>query len=145
MGVRLKNPNSHFPPGGYTFDDPHTAMHFPGEGVDLHSQALKVIEHRKANPHIYKPEDTLQIDLEEVKRQIVIQVCARQPSYCVDEAHPDRPYPHVDPTPKKEVKTFQGKKCAKCGAGEFEPVYCRSCGGSRVQSWKCANCGFDQG
>lgn len=143
MGVRLKNPNGPYPPQGYIFSDPHTAMQFTDEGIDLHSQALKVIEHRKANPNIYKESDAIRFDVEEVKKEIVIQVCSRQPSYCEDESRPGVPYPAPPEPAQHEIHRQQGKTCVKCGGSEFTAIMCRTCGGSRVQSYKCNKCGFD--
>lgn len=142
MGVRLKNPNGSYPPGGFVFSDPHTAMQFTDEGADLHSQALKVAEHRRANPHIYKPTDTNKFDPEEIKKEIVIQVCARQPTYCEDEANPGQPYPLPPSKAQIEIVRHQGRVCVKCGSGDFTPVRCSPCGGNRISGWKCVQCGF---
>ena len=143
MGVRLRNPNGSYPPQAFTFSDPHTAMRFDDEKADLQTQAERVRVHRQANPEIYKPENAIAFDLEAIKGEIVIQVCSRQPSYCEDEAKPGQPYPPTEKAAKPEPYRQQGKVCAKCGCGEFTPIYCRTCGGQRIQSYKCHACGFD--
>lgn len=143
MGVRLKNPNGPFPPGGYSFSDPHTGMFFDGEGVDLHSQSLRVVEHRKANPKIYNPDKPEHFELARIQDEILIQVCARQPSWCIDDSFPDRPYPYTEPPAKKEVVRIQGRKCIRCGSGDFEPVRCKTCGGSRISGYRCLSCGLE--
>ncbi len=142
MGLRLRNPNGAFPAGGYTFSDPHTAMQFPDEKIDLHNQALKVIEHRKANPHIYKPEDTIKFDPGEVQKEILIQVCSRVPAVCEDESTPGAPYPPQPQKAQLEINRQQGRVCPRCKSDEFTPIRCSSCGGNRISGWKCVGCGY---
>jgi hypothetical protein len=144
MGVRLKKPNGEFPPGGSTFSDPHTGMLFPGDGVDLHTQSLKVADHRRANPRIYSPDKEIHFDHKAIQGEILIQMCARNPQWCEDDARPGEAYPFVPAEPSKEIVRKQGKKCVKCGGFDFEPVYCRSCGGRKIASYKCLTCGLDQ-
>lgn len=143
MGVRLKNPNGPFPPQGYTFDDPHTAMHFDGDGVDLHSQSLRVAEHRRANPKVYNPDKPEHFDLTAIKQEIVVQVCARQPTHCEDDARPGQPYPAQPEPAQLEIVRHQGKVCKKCGSSEFTPIRCRTCGGARIKGYKCVSCGLE--
>ncbi len=142
MGVRLRNPNGPFPPQGFIFSDPHTAMQFMNEKADLNAQVIAIVEHRKANPNIYKPENTIAFDPESVKREILIQVCSRQPTFCEDEATPGAPYPPAPGKPEIEINRQQGRYCPKCKSADFSPVRCSSCGGNRISGWKCVQCGY---
>lgn len=118
-------------------------MKFDDDKADLHTQALRVREHRQANPAIYKPENTIAFNVEAIKGEIVIQVCSRQPSYCEDDARPGQPYPPTEKPAKSEPYRQQGKTCGKCGGQDFTPIYCASCGGRRISSYKCNTCGYD--
>lgn len=142
MGVRLRNPNGAFPPGGFAFSDPHTAMQFPDDKADLHTIALQVSEHRKSNPNIYKPSDTIKFDVEAIKKEVLIQVCSRQPSFCEDEAAPGAPYPPPPQKPTLEIVRQQGRFCPKCQSSDFTPIRCSTCGGNRISGWKCVQCGY---
>lgn len=143
MPVRLKSPNAGYPPGEFSFSDPHTGMQFNDPAADLNHQVKLVIEHRKGNPKIYQPEKADNFDPKIVETEIIIQVCARNPSLCEDDAFPGQPYPRP-PAPPEPTPVFRqaGKVCAKCGSQDFEVQYCKTCGGGKINGYKCLSCGL---
>lgn len=143
MPVRLKSPNSGYPKGGWRFSEPHTGKLFDGEFSDLNHLTKEVIVHRQGNPEIYKPEDTINFNPAAVLQEIVVQLCASQPTICEDDARPGLPYPAPPEPERVEVRQFPGKACPKCGSNDFTPIRCATCGGGRISGWKCVGCGLE--
>lgn len=153
MAIQLINPNGPFPGCdhegkrcAFYFSDPHTGMAFDNPGNDLNAQAKAVAEHRRGNTQIYPTDQPLHFNLESIKAEIVVQVCARHPSLCEDSATSLNPQPAAPLAPLPQPNRFSkpgGGACPKCqSADAFEPVICHSCGGKRT-GWRCTKCGFE--
>lgn len=146
MPIQLKNPNSGFPPDGFSFSDPHTAMKFDDEHADLNTQIARVIEHRKANPGIYPTHNIAAFHPASVAQEIIVQVCSRHPQLCEDSAlvgTMKNPVISFAPAQVPIVKTQRpnGQPCSKCNGDDFEPIYCKTCSGNRITGWRCKKCG----
>ena len=149
MPIQLKNPQAGFPPGGWAFHDPHTAMAFDDPLMDLNAVCAKVAQHRKANLKIYPPDQPLHFDIAAIRQEIIVQTCSRVPNLCEDSALSALPQPQaltaVAPPPPQTVKKTprpNGRPCERCGNDDFEEVLCSSCGNRKVNGYKCKKCGF---
>jgi hypothetical protein len=132
--LKLKTPNSGFPPGGWAFKDPRTGMSFNGMEATLDQQELKIIKHRLANPKVYSQSDINFFDRQYVRQEIFQQLQSRSPGLFVGyEGELVRAVQFsAEPQPSG--------KCS-CGSEMFEPQYCPTCSGRKVIGFKCTDCG----
>ncbi len=137
MSLILKNStSSQFPPGGYPFTDPKTGRKFNGWEGTPQMIAVKVAEHRRANPSLY-PDGAGQ-DINGIIQEIFAQKFKVMP--WLFRGQPDQGPGAYPSQPATEPVTIRGEKCS-CGATEFTPEYCKTCSGSRVVGMKCKSCG----
>lgn len=135
MSLQLKNATaSQFPQGGWGFTDPKTNRKFNGWEGTPQMIAVKVAEHRRANPSIY-PNGEGQ-DLNGIIQQIYEQKMKTAPWLFVGQPDKDPAQPQT----QAATVTIVGQKCS-CGATEFKPVYCATCSGRRITGYTCASCG----
>lgn len=136
MSLRLKNATaSQFPQGGWPFEDPLTKRKFNGWEGTPQMIAVKVAEHRRANPQLY-PDGKGQ-DLNSIVQEIYAQKVRVMP--WLFTGYPDK-NPAYPSQPAAKAVVIKGEKCT-CGATEFKPVYCPTCSGRRITGYVCASCG----
>lgn len=136
MSLRLKNPSNQFPPGGYPFTDERTGFKVdPMSGTpDMH--AVKIIAHRRANPHIYPPAEPQWFDQTSVREEVLQQKFKTNPELFVGQ-------PEKIKLIKAKSKVIDpGNSICECGALDWEPTFCPTCGGrKKVTGFKCRKCG----
>ena len=137
MSLRLKNASaSQFPPGGWPFTDPKTGRKFNGWEGTPQMIAVKVVEHRRANPSLY-PDGAGQ-DVNAIIQEIFAQKVKAMP--WLFTGFPDQGPGAYPSQPAPASVSIRGEKCS-CGATEFKPVYCPTCSGRRIIGYTCASCG----
>lgn len=139
MSLLQPKQTSQFPPGGYGFVDPKTGFKCVGYEGTPQMHAVKIMEHRRANPKFYPPGESHWFDKESIVQEIYKQKFQTHP-------HLFRGYgdaPINVPAPEKSFLS-PTVKCGKCGANEFENIYCKTCAGRRVVAIKCKSCGNQQ-
>jgi hypothetical protein len=134
MSLKLKKPSGQFPPGGWPFTDPRTKFTCNGFEGTPDMQAVKIIAHRRANPHIYPPAEGQWFDRQSVAQEVMAQKYATNPELFVGGGQPA-------PKPKRKKIEHPISMCQHCGSTDWEPVYCPTCGGKRLTGYKCKQCG----
>lgn len=127
MKLVLRRPTELYPPGGgFGFVEPRTGLRFDGLHGSPHETARKIIEHRRANPHVFPVGEATLFDTESVVQEIFQQKFQAMPELFIGHggaaANPD------------------SGKCT-CGANSWEPTYCPTCGGKRINGYRCKACG----
>lgn len=140
MSLRLKKPSNSFPHNGWPFKDPKTGFICNGYEGTPEMHAVKIIAHRRANPHIYPPSEAHWFNQIAVREEILVQKHATNPELFVGE--PDKAIT-VKVRAAKTVDT-PGSTCT-CGALDWEPTYCKTCSGKKVNGFKCRKCGKTRG
>jgi hypothetical protein len=131
MIYSLKNPSSQFPPGGWSFSDPRTGFQCkPMEG-NVAMQSQKIIQNRRANPHLYHPGEGHWFDPAYVIQEIYAQKAKTHPE--LFKGHDDLKAGTMNPIDKNV-------SICSCG-GILKNEYCQSCGGARILGRKCEKCG----
>lgn len=140
MIYQLKNPNSSFPQYGWPFTDPRTGFICKGYEGTPTMHAVKIINHRRANPHVYSKDEPQWFDTQSVVQEIYAQKAATHP-------HLFRGFDDAMVT-IQNVNNRQALaptvKC-KCGAQDFDPIFCKTCGGRKVTGYRCKSCGKELG
>lgn len=134
MALHIRQINRGWPTNGFPFTEPKTGKLFDGMSADLRLQAQNVIQHRKANPNIFPPNDLGLFDQHNVERQIINQICAARPEACYDDSLPE-----IMTQPQQSIAPAS-KKCFKCGSSDLEPIYCKTCSGKRILAYRCKAC-----
>lgn len=134
--MQLKSRTGPFPPKGWEFVDSRTGMKFNGMEAAFDDQVRRVIKHRKANPHIYSPDQGQFLDFDQVSHELADFTCQRlkhTSQFCHNGA-PDTKAPvnYIVQQPKI--------KCFKCDHDQFDPKYCKTCSGSKIKAWICQKC-----
>ncbi len=131
MKLVLKRPTEMYPAGqGFGFVEPKTGMRFNGLHSNPQGTALKIIDHRRANPKLFT--DASDFDVENTVQQIYQQKLQTMPELFIGfGGEPTQMFPDAS-------------KC-NCGGKESTPVYCKSCGGHRIVAYKCSSCGLERG
>jgi len=128
MKLVMRRPTELYPAGqGFSFIEPKTKKEFNGLHGSPNETARKVVEHRRANPHIFS--EASEFDVESVVQEIFAQKFATMPELFIGFG---------DPT-----ETGMSNKC-KCGANDWEEIYCPTCAGKRVVGHKCRKCGKEK-
>jgi hypothetical protein len=128
MNLVEKNPQNPYPAnGGYGFKDPRTGREFNGLHSSARDTALKIIEHRRGNPHIYHPGESQWFDGDQVRQEIYQQKFQTMPELFIGFG--------------EQPKSATDQKCS-CGEQDWETEYCKGCSGKRVVGYKCRKCGL---
>jgi hypothetical protein len=110
-------------------------MKFDGMSHMFDDQVKRIIEHRKANPVKYPPDDVRMLSFEVVALELETFTCQRlgnNPKYCGDGmslVNINRP-PIIPET-----------RTCPCGGTEFKTKFCPTCSGQRIIGFVCTKCG----
>jgi hypothetical protein len=128
MKLVPRNQNAPYPPGGgFSYTEPKTGRVFDGMLGNAETTARKIIEFKKANPHVF-PEGGG--DLESTIQLIYAQKWETMPWLFIGGGD--------DPaTPKAQPQTTV---CA-CGENDWNPIFCKTCGPGRITGYVCRKCG----
>lgn len=97
--------------------------------------AVRVIAHRRSNPHVYPPSEGQWFDENSVAQEILQQKFTTNPELFVGQ--PDRIPGMVMHQPSAPALSA----VCTCGANDWEPQFCRTCGGNKINGYKCRKCG----
>lgn len=139
--LQLKQSNGGFPQGGFPYQDPRTGFKCNGWEGTPQMHAVKIIQHRRANPKFYPPAEGQWFDTSAVVQEIYQQKALTHP-------HLFRGYPDKSPATvsnQRSTPMISPTLICSCGSNEFTAVKCLTCGGSRIKSWKCTKCGREVG
>jgi predicted RNA-binding Zn-ribbon protein involved in translation (DUF1610 family) len=142
MILKLKNPNSHYPPGGWTFKDERTGYEVKGAAAteqNVNGLAAKIIRVRAANPHLYPPNEGKWFDVPLVIQEI-FSVKAQTHPQLFANMQGNLSVPVVVQS-DKVAQT--GVKCPACASENVTGIKCKTCAGTRIKSYHCENCGKD--
>lgn len=132
MKLKPEWQGTRFPPSGWPFTDGRTGMKFDPNAGDIRERTTQVLNHRRANLHIYpKDEEGGRFhDRASVAIEIEEFICNMRPELC-DNGEIPRPAIDIVETP--------ASTCV-CGKVAWVAVLCPTCGGRKVQGYKCSNC-----
>ena len=138
MTLSLKNPkSSQFPPSGWNFSDPKTGMSFNGYQGSPEMIAVKVAEHRRANPKFYPGNEGQNV--QNIVQEIYAAKHAKMP--WLFRGEPDLNTAAAYPSQPDNAPVAKTSAACSCGATEVKPVYCPTCSGKRVTGYTCIGCG----
>lgn len=138
MTLSLKNPGaSQFPPSGWPYRDPKTGMDFNGYQGSPQIIAVKIAEHRRANPKFYPGNEGQNV--ESIVQEIYAAKFAVAP--WMFKGQPDRNPVYQSATQSQPSNERVNGAACSCGSTEYIPVYCPTCSGRRITGRKCASCG----
>lgn len=125
------------PPGGYAFRDPKTGKHFT-DMLTFNDQVAAIIQHRKANVHLYTPFEFASASVAEELDAYTCQRLGFDNRYCTGG---DLSQNTSDTEPRKKSEPVTGAPCPKCGSTQWTPIYCKTCSGKRITGYACSSCG----
>jgi len=131
--------SNQFPEGGYGFVDSRTGFKVNGWEGTPQMHAVKIRDHRRANPKHYPPGEPQWFDTASIIQEIYGQKVKTHPH--LFRGYADTVQTVSSPAPLTTVGPEV--KCKHCGSSKFKPIYCLSCGGNRVKGWKCESCNTD--
>jgi hypothetical protein len=139
--LQPKQSNGGFPPNGWPFTDPKTGFKCNGWEGTPQMHAVKIIQHRRANPGVYPPGESQWFDAAAVIQEIYKQKASTHPH--LFRGYPDGPR-MVTREQKGSIVVSPTLICG-CGSNEWEELYCKTCAGRRITGYKCRKCGKERG
>ncbi len=133
--LQPKSSNGGFPQDGWPFTDPKTGFKINGWEGTPQMHAVKIRDHRRANPKHYPAGEPQWFDTASIIQEIYGQKVKTHP-------HLFRGYPDAGPQQTSQPRSLVAPttQCT-CGSNEFEPILCLTCGGHRIKGYKCKSCG----
>ncbi len=140
MSLLQPKNNNQFPPGGFGFEDPKTGFKCVGYEGTPQMHAVKIRDHRRANPKFYPTGEGHWFDLNSIVQEIYQQKVRTHPY--LFKGYPDKGPPIVKQDNSESI--ISPTVFCECGSNEWEVQYCRSCSGKRITGRKCKKCGKEK-